>query len=103
MKAKKVFSLLLLSFFIPVSTLFLPTKIDSQKDATNVKLGKPIFFVVQDITAVEYKYPIRVSLMKPKDNPSDFIFLNFIFSVILWFAFFYFSCFLISRASVKDS
>ena len=83
----KFFTSLILSVILVLSTLFIPSMVSDYSYMKNVKFGYPVHFLVQDQSALTPpSYPRYQTLNSPLEHPLNFLFHNFVFSVVIVWA-----------------
>lgn len=99
---KNIFFITLISLIVLISSLMIPVEVQNDTDAQNVKFWFPIKFVNQDITAIDYKYPLQTHLLSIRENPTKINLNKWIISFIVYFLLiFWVSLFLRKTKKVK--
>lgn len=78
----------LIAFILVVSSLFfIPYEAVTYDQISTIKLGAPINFIVQhtSLTPDISEFPMKLTFLSPWDNPTEIVFKNFLFSLlIIW-------------------
>lgn len=79
--------LVLSSISLVVVSLLIPTKVDNRAELANIKLGYPIYFVVQDSSGLSIGEPDSPSFPYPVrfiwENSARLLRNNFLLSIII--------------------
>lgn len=83
---KNYLLLICISFLITLLTACLAEKIHNNNELSNVKYGFPIAFISQNLSSLSPpKYPYKVRILSPLENPTTFNKTNFIICVFYFF------------------
>lgn len=82
---KNIFFTLLVSAFLLIVSLIIPVEVKNDTHAQNVKFWFPMKFVHQDITAIDYEYPLETSLLSIRENPTKINLIEWIITFMIYF------------------
>lgn len=86
---KNILIITIISTVLLLISTLIPVKINNSNEATDVSFWFPLKFISQDITVVEYEYPIKTHILSKKDNPTKINIIHLIFSLIFYYIFTY--------------
>ena len=75
---------LLVSLTVVAASLIIPVKVDNRAEMEEVRLGYPMHFVTQDISATDPpSFPRRENFQSPWENPAVFQVDQFLLSALV--------------------
>lgn len=86
MKKNTVLIIFISSLLVTISPLIIPVKITSNKQLDkDINFGKPIYFIDQksNLTPLNEDFPIWLRIEGIWENPTKFIFKNYVGSIII--------------------
>ena len=78
-------SSLILTLIFLFSSLFIPITINKHEELSDIKLGLPLKFLIQDQSHYDPPLPWKVSISSALENPTEILWLQFVVSFAIVF------------------
>jgi hypothetical protein len=78
-------SLIIGWLLVSISPLFDSVIVKNSNDLSHLRLGFPLPIIEQQtsLTPMEDDFPLTVGLLNPQENPTDLLFFNYVFSILI--------------------
>ena len=98
---KKTISITVISIILLSISMVIPVRVKNNNEAQNVKFWFPFKYITQDITAIEYQYPLKTHILSIRENPTRINTTELIFSLIFYYIVI-FSAYIFLNKNKKD-
>lgn len=86
---KKAINIIAISLVLLIISMAIPVRVKNNYEAQNVNFWFPFKFITQDITAVDYQYPLKTHILSLYENPTRINRIELILSLMFYYIIIY--------------